>query len=53
VIKAIKVADSPSATPIISSYPKYTVKQSSTDLPIVVKQYDYDKTGISKESMSM
>ena len=38
-----QVADSPSATPIISSYPKYTVKQSPTNLPIVVKQYDYDK----------
>ena len=38
-----KVDPSPSATPIISSYPKYTVKQSPTNLPIVVKQYDYDK----------
>jgi hypothetical protein len=42
-IISAQVADSPSATPIISSYPKYTVKQSPTNLPIVVKQYDYDK----------
>jgi len=41
--KGLDVADSLSATPIISSYPKYTVKQSPTNLPIVVKQYDYDK----------
>jgi hypothetical protein len=37
------VDDSHSATPIISSYPKYTVKQSPTNLSIVVKKYDYDK----------
>jgi len=29
--KGLDVADSLSATPIISSYPKYTVKQSPTN----------------------